>query len=133
MRKKNIQLKVSFRKGGGGVTLSNAASFLSAMLNEGPELSFTSSLSQMQPWCMHTHQKRCTHAYTLSHVCADANCSKMLMPVIILETPPPVFAAAQLWGSQVRENGVPSWLLLIGQTDRLLPGCELTLTSRAAM
>lgn len=64
MRKKNIQLKVSFRKGGGAVTLSDAASFLSAILNEGAELSFTSRLSQvlLQLCGMHTHQKRCTHA-----------------------------------------------------------------------
>lgn len=89
MRKKNIQLKVSFRQGGGAVTLSDAASFLSAILNEGTELSFTSSLSQvlLQLCGMHTHQKRFTHAYTLSHPSTDANCSKMLMPVIILETP----------------------------------------------
>lgn len=89
MRKKHIHLKVPFRKGGRAVTLSDDASFLSAILNEGPELSFTSSLSLMPLllYCMHTHRKNCTHACALSLPCTDANCSKMLMPVIILETP----------------------------------------------
>lgn len=36
MRKKNIHLKVPFRKRGRAVTLSDDASFLSAILNEGP-------------------------------------------------------------------------------------------------
>lgn len=131
MRKKNIHLKVPFRKRGRAVTLSDDASFLSAILNEGPELSFTCSLSLMPLllYCMHTHRKSCTHAYTLSHPCTDANCSKMLMPVIILETP---LSSLQQHSFRVhRSERKVSWLLLIGQTDGPLPTYELTLTTHA--
>lgn len=77
----------------------------------------------------------CTHADTRTHSCTalsctNANCRKMLMPAIISKPPLSSLQQHSFRGHRFERESVPSWLLLIGQTGRLLPGYQLTLTHR---
>lgn len=75
---------------------------------------------------MHARTQKCTHMH--SQPCTNANCWKMLMPVIISEPPLSSLPQHSFRGHRSEKESVPSWLLLIGQTGRPLPGYQLTLT-----
>lgn len=81
---------------------------------------------------MHAHTQRRTHTHTHMHSqpCTNANCRKMLMPVIISEPPLSFLQQHSFRGHRSEKESVPSWLLLIGQTGRLFPGYQLTLTTQ---
>lgn len=79
---------------------------------------------------LHACQHRATHTPLHSQPYTNANCRKMLMPVIISEPPLSSLPQHSFRGHRSQKESVPSWLLLIGQTGRLLPGYQLTLTTK---
>lgn len=84
---------------------------------------------------MHTQRYAHIHTHTCMHLqpCTNPNCRKMLMPVIISEPPLSSLQQHSFRGHRSKKESVPSWLLLIGQTARLLPGYQLTLTTQWRM
>lgn len=122
MRERSIQLKVPFRNGRGCDPV--CCSFLPVghfervtgvdfhqwlISHQGLSLKATETKLHAS-----THKERHTHLHSQPYT--NANCGKMLMPVIISEPPLSLQQQHSFKGHRSQKKSVPSWLLLIGQT-----------------
>lgn len=130
MRKKNILLKVSFRKNGWGCDPVWGSFLPVGHFERATRVKFHHWLIPHQGLSMEATETilyACTHAHMHSQPCTNASCRQMLMNVIISDPPLSSLQQHSFRGHRSEKESVPSWLLLIGQTGGPLPGYQLTL------